>query len=325
MITNFFEILSYRVCKENDLSDITWALCHTSSTFREAFLRFFFPEIQISDEIEIEREVSKDGLRADFAIYNDGIRYLIENKIYDSKQHFGEYDRAFDVPPERFGYIANYIIPQPESGKRYQIRTWEDFYSVLSTIKVEDPEEESLINGYRTYLKNVCKIIEFTKPMNIEGIYSLYQLMEILKKLCKRDEDKFSIDIFNQDRTFDNRFVGHYVTGINFEISFKKNELQAWGWIGIYYDREIPTICIGFLNSDGWGKSIYELLENADLKEDGVCSSAPYTEVNAYWFDFVDGKDTYEEGFNKLGLDEQTTQLKLFMDEVFNRIDGLIK
>lgn len=38
MIKDFFENISYRLDNENDLSDIVWAMCYTSPTFKEVFL-----------------------------------------------------------------------------------------------------------------------------------------------------------------------------------------------------------------------------------------------------------------------------------------------
>ena len=323
MLKVFLENLSYRLCSENDLSDITWALCYTSPTFKEVFLKFFFPEIQVSDDTDIQREVSKDDSRPDFVIHNDIILYIIENKIGDHNHHFGQYEKSFGVSPDRFGYIANYSIPQPTPEKIYPIRTWEDFYKHLGTISVKDKEEQSLIDGYRAYLKSVCNIIEFTKPMNIEGIYSLYQLMEILNKLCKREEENYSISVYNQGRTYDNKYTNHSVSGINFELNLKNNPLQVWGWIGIYFSEEIPTICIGFYNKENWGKPICDLLAKAEKLNNGKYSSAPYEEDDAYWFDYIDERETYEEWFNKLSLEEQTNQLKYFMDEVFSLISEL--
>ena len=48
-------------------------------------------------------------------------------------------------------------------------------------------------------------------------------------------------------------------------------------------------------------------------------------EDGAYWFNYINGKDTYEECFNKLSLNEQIEQIKAFMDEVFNLIYGLFE
>ncbi len=321
MITKFLENLSYRVNNENALSDIIWSLCNSSPTFREAFLLFFFPDMKISPEIEIVREIAKNDSRPDFIIYNDDEVYLVENKINDRNQHFGQYDKTFKVPPERFGYIANYVIPQPKQDKHYKIRTWEGFYKYLGTVHTEREQEQSLLEGFRAYLKNVCNIIDFTKSMNIEGIYSLYQLMEIFSKLSNREEENYTIKVYNQNRAYDNSHATHWIMGVNFEVVFKHPKLQSWGWIGIYFNEEIPLICLGFHDENNWGKRICNLLRNtlANAKV-GEYTSAPYYEDNAYWFDFDDDKETYEEGFNKLSLNEQMEQLKSFMDEVFNYI-----
>jgi hypothetical protein len=320
MITKFLENLSYRVNNENALSDITWSMCNASPMFKETFLHFFFPDMNVFPDVEIEREISKDDSRPDFVIYNDDELYIIENKINDHNHHFGQYDKTFKVSPERFGYIANYVIPQPKD-KQYQIRTWEEFYKLLGTIHSESEQEQSLIAGFQNYLKNVCNIIDFTKPMNIEGIYSLYQLMEVLNKLCNREEEMYTVKVYNQNRTYENCHGNHEVMGVNFEIIFRGIRLQSWGWIGIYFNDEIPLICMGFYDMENWGKTVCNLIrKNMTDSKVGKFTSEPYEEDDAYWFNFEDGKDTYEECFNKLSLDEQIGQIKTFMDEVFEFI-----
>ena len=321
MITKFLESLSYRVNNENALSDITWSLCNASPMFREAFLHFFFPDMQILPDVEIEREISKDDSRPDFIIYNGEEKYLIENKINDHNQHFCQYEKTFKIPSERFGYIANYLIPQPSRAKQYQIRTWEGFYKLLGTIRSESEQEQSLIVGFREYLKNVCNILDFMKPMNIEGIYSLYQLMEILNKLCNREEDSYMIEVKAPNRCYDNSRGNHEVMGVIFVITFKGIRLQSLGWVGICFNEEIPLICMGFYNKKNWGKNICTLIgNNLTQAKIGKYTSEPYKEDDAYWFNFDDGKETYGECFNKLSLDEQIEQIKTFMDDVFDYI-----
>jgi hypothetical protein len=323
MITDFFNNISDRMYKENDLSDITWALCNSSNSFRDTFLRFFFPDITISPDIEIVREESRNDSRPDFVIHNGDDIYIIENKINDKQQHFGQYDKQFHVSPENFGYIANYHIQQPDKNKHYRIKTWEGFYKFLADFHSENAEEMMLVRGYREYLKNICNIIDFTKPMNISGIYSLYQLIEILSKLCNRETEHYSINVYNSCRTFDNHFADHRTNGINFEVNFKVVRLHVFGWIGIFFNQETPVICVGFLNATNWGKRVCNLIENID--NDGKLYSAPYEEDGAYWFDFTDGKETYEEYFNKLSLDKQTELLRDFFDEVLELIYNLQK
>jgi hypothetical protein len=81
---------------------------------------------------------------------------------------------------------------------------------------------------------------------------------------------------------------------------------------------------MGFNDTENWGKPVCDLIRNTRPEiEDGQLCTAPYLEDGAYWFNFVDGKDTYEECFNKLALNEQIDQIKAFMDEVLNLIYGL--
>ena len=274
--------------------------------------------MEISEDIEINREVSKDDDRVDFLINNKGETYLIENKINDKISHFGKYDKTYKVTPERFGYIANYPISQE---KHYQIRTWEDFYRELKLLEGNDGIEQSLIDGYREYLKKVCNIIDFERPMNIEGIYSLYELIEILTKLCKRQEEHFTLDYPKSSRIF-NSHVDHHKMGIDFQLDYNKGSdiKTSKGWIGIYFDLEQPEICIGFWDRDGWGKPICDIIRKAGKIKQGNLHSESFEESDAYWFDFIDDRDTYEEYFNKLSLDEQTEMLKSFMDGVLNDI-----
>ena len=284
MIKLLFENLSERLYNENDLSDITWAMCYTSSAFKEAFLKFFFEDMEISEDIEINREVSKDDDRVDFLINNKGETFLIENKINDKISHFGKYDKTYKVTPERFGYIANYPISQE---KPYQIRTWEDFYKKLKSTKCDDDIEQSLIDGYREYLKKVCNIIDFEK-------------------------------VYSKNRFYDNSHANHRATGINFDLNYRRGShiKQSWGWIGIYYSQEKPTIHIGFWDIDGWGKPVCSIIKKAGAIKKGKFHSKSYEEDGVYWFDFVDRDKT----FNTLSLEEQTDMLKSFMDEVLNDI-----
>ena len=90
----FISNLSFRLNKENDLSDITWAMCETSDLFLTEFLAFFFPNVDF-DEVTLQREVANDDSRPDFYFeYNDKI-YLIECKIWDRNHHFAQYTKRF--------------------------------------------------------------------------------------------------------------------------------------------------------------------------------------------------------------------------------------
>ena len=54
-IIDYFKYCSWKFAKENDLSDITWAMCMSSEVFRDSFLLFFFPNMVIEKDILIPR------------------------------------------------------------------------------------------------------------------------------------------------------------------------------------------------------------------------------------------------------------------------------
>ena len=163
VFTDFFAHIAIRMGKENDLSDVTWAMLQTSDTFFNAFLDFFFPQVAFSGVINMEREKSEDDSRPDFHFIYNGDTYVIENKIYDQNHHFEQYTSTFGVSPERLGYITNY----PMEHKPYIVHTWKEFYCYLGQQKVPDAEQ-NLWRGYLSYIKNVCSIEIFTKPMNLD-------------------------------------------------------------------------------------------------------------------------------------------------------------
>lgn len=336
MINKFFIQISKRLNKENDLSDITWAMCNSSTAFRNAFLKFFFPEMDISKNVYIKREAPNEDAasRPDFVINNGGVIYIVENKINDKNHHFGQYDKDFNIPPKRFGYIANYKIFQKnttsDSSEEYRIKTWEEFYDYLGDLNIEQQNEKQLIIGYSNYIKSVCAIIKFKKAMNINGIYSLYQFNTILKKLCNCDEKEYSISVFHENRCYWDHYIMNGFEGINFNVSFKNVKMKdTYGWIGICFTEVNPLITLGFNAMKGCGKPVYEILDKhkKELKE-GRYFCKPYyddDEGPGYWFDFKESKEFKNERFNKLSINEQESELRSYVNEVISFIIGLCK
>ena len=60
-ITSFISELASYYWHENDLSNITVALCNSNVTFKTLFVKFFFPDIEVSEIDEIRREVPDEG------------------------------------------------------------------------------------------------------------------------------------------------------------------------------------------------------------------------------------------------------------------------
>jgi hypothetical protein len=254
-----------------------------------------------------EREKSEGDSRPDFLIENDGIIYLIECKIYDTNHHFEQYTSTFNIPNERLGYITNYKMTQ----NGFIVKTWEDLYDYVTNNLPESENEKALWTGYLKYLKSVCGIIKITKKMDLKGMYSLYSFTELLKKLVNRAETEFEL------RYYSNKNIqgGNGISGCYFEIKYSKDLINTtWAWIGIYYERENPLICLGFEDKQGWGKPVYELLDSRldKIERDEFCTK-PYREDGAIWFELTDEK---HKEFDKISLVEQIQLIKEFMDRV---------
>lgn len=322
MINLFMQHLSYRMFKENDLSDITWAMCNTSPQFRDYFLHFFFHEMKIEKNVIFDREISKDNSRVDFIIHNKDETYIIENKINDKNHHFGIYEKVYNVTPERFGYIANYKIEQPSEGRNYAIRTWKDFYFHLQKLKSDDMEEQELIDGYKNYLQNVCNIIVYKEIMNTHGIYSLFELIEVLSELCMRNENSFSLERSNIGCHYGGGYKNnHKELGVEFKLTFQKSLFtETYGWIGIFFERKEPLICIGFYDKENWAKELCRIVHNKPISA-GKLYSESYSDDYGTWFNF-----TKHDELNKcLSIEEQKNMLKEYMDGVIERIYEQIK
>lgn len=316
-IKDFFKHFSWKFAKENDLSDITWAMCMASENFRDTFLHFFFPNMIIDKDITIEREKAEEDSRPDFYIDNRGVVFLIENKINDKNHHFGQYDDTFKVTPQRFGYITNYTIFDKnilEEG--YSLKTWKELYDHFLLFMPDNNEEKLLWEGYLEYVKNVCGIVIIDKLMKLEGIYSLYSLMEIIeKKLCDRENSEFTIKKYNMN-ICGNGGIRNGVTGINFEIKYKNLQVDRfWGWIGIYYDRPNPSVCMGFYDNPGWGRNYIELVKPFQSNWHSESTfSKPYFDSTCLWFDM--NQTLHDKFDNSNTVEDQERILQQFMDEV---------
>ena len=178
----FFEKLAHYYWHENDLSNVTVALCNSSKCFKEKFLHFFFEGIDISNVTDITREVCDPngaGSRVDIHISTKtGELYIIEVKIYDLNHH-PEYSINYEVDREHFGYITNYNCIKDFAAI---FRTWGDFYDNLTK---QYDELDDLSKAFMSYLKIVCNITRYTNPMNFSNINSICQFLDIVNQLIE--------------------------------------------------------------------------------------------------------------------------------------------
>lgn len=310
-LNNFFLYLGIRLYKENNLSDITWALLQASDEFKQLFIKFFFPEIEdnhikyINDIEREKRDNSEKGSRVDFWIRTDSAQYIIEVKISDKNQHFEKYIDDYNIPPSHFGYITNYIIDKDGD---YQIRRWENLYDYLYE---HTHGENELIEGYCEYVKRVCGFIKFSQPMKINNAYnSLFEFIKTVEKQVNRTEDN-RFELTNCRIKLRGGGRSHNL-GVNFDILIGNKESSqkvAEPWLGIYYDREYIDIWFAIEQQD----SLYNCLKRNYSNGNG--SFEIYgDEDGAFWFKL--NKKEREKLETCSELKEQEEILKKFIDDV---------
>lgn len=316
MIKKFFECLADYARKENDISDITVALCKANPTFKETFVKFFFNNIDINEIKKIKREISSnDGQsRVDIMIEVEGDDkpYLIEVKKYDENHHFDQYVKAYNIPPERLGYITNYELKK-EGG--YQIKKWSEFYKVLTNEdeKNKKAKNDELIQAYAQYLNKVCEIV-YNKRIDLTKIESDDNFFRIV-----RDIVSTSIVVTDYDTKYDNE----YAYGYHFANPGETINKENGGYFVLLFETgQNPEVSIYVISRKRLQQNILSMIRN-----DGKYYIAPYEESH------FKQDDAIKIQLNKLYLnkiltsktyDEQLDVLKSFYEEVVKSIKHLI-
>lgn len=303
---SFYQKLSERLYDENDLSDITWALCETEAKFKFLFLSFFFKEVKdvvSSSNITLIREKSRKRSRPDFYFELGEQEYLIEVKIEDKIDNIRKYKEDFKNP--QIGWIANYkkIFPH-----EIEARTWEGFNYFLERElpKYRFPKKsKELINFYIPYLKEVCSIIKL-KKMKIDN--SIFHINTLVKKIINNVYADFETKPQNITSDF-----GNWYSGKTFVIN-KKKKIRPW--FGTYYEEKDMGIGIYFHSAKNWGFSIYN--SKNIYKKGGKYFDKPTKEYdekdgNYCWFEL---KQKWINKFNRSKPIKQEEILTGFFKEV---------
>ncbi len=292
-VMNFFSCLSY-MGNENTLSDLITAACNSSYLFKRMFLEFIFPNAFIMSKCpsDIEREVSINNEKVRFDLYfciKDDTEYIIENKIYDSNDHFTEYTKLF--PNEQIGFIANYDVSHIKYKNKH---TWKEFYNYLNNnISLFSGDEKKVVKGLLEYIQGACGIMQernfYLKDLRDLGFF--------IKKLGKiLEEQGFSLN--NRARGSSNDRVGYWVEKYNraywFGLYLNENKAEGYCIWGAIYNYELKTK----------SKNIYS---EYDPK---------YKELDSIWFKL---KNSYLDALSsKLDYDNKIEIIKGFIDEIEN-------
>lgn len=311
----FFQNLSARFRKENNLSDITWALCEASPTFKGIWIRFFFGDELNPDDIDwIQREATSDdnGSRVDFLIKKKECYefYLIEVKIGDKNQHFGQYDSAYGLIPERIGYITNYPLKQEGN---YRVRQWSAFCYELGKVDDVPAAERDLIFGYREYLQRVCGIVMLTEKIDIEKMSALYRLTLLVEELTACQTDHYTSSFY---KSLDRREVRWLFFSVKYKTAFPEWRSQ-YPFVGIWFKNNEPCIQGGFDKRGGWARETCDFLKQHKTfhRQVGLkyCTQ-PFISYGEWYFNLTD--ESMAALCNAGTLEEQKAILKGFIEEV---------
>jgi hypothetical protein len=227
---NFFQYLADRLDSENDLSDITWALCKSDKTFKKTFLDFCFGgEINKIDDYEIEREFTQDNTRLDFFIYKDRDnnkekKYLLEVKKYDQNIHDNYKTEHAD---KTRAIIANYNVSDT-NGVFHHNKTWHDLIKEIERkIKDDDELNKPIIYGYIDYLKSVTNYFQ-GETMNLSNLKSLNIFLKTIRKII--------------DEYFHNKYVKCKLTAdeacMGYTVEYYEKKEYIKFWFGITFDSK---------------------------------------------------------------------------------------
>lgn len=293
-ITAFFKMLAERKYQENDLSDVTYALCKSHETFRQTFLSFCFEEEVDTDNLM--REYAFSDSRPDFRFYDKNNKErIIEVKINDSMNHFEQYENTF--PHAKHALIANYKCKNREG---WVIKTWKEFYEKLNTT---DLTKDELVKGYVEYLKVVVCVKEFKKvKLNIcKDLVKFYDNLEVVVR-------KYNFTTYNSGTAFAPHCYGRF---------FYKDDLYFW--FGLYFEEN--TVYLGFNNDDSWVplpilKKLRELKEGEDFEQVGDGNRG------FFWFslDEQQFKILCDDGKGEITLEQQSKVLEDFFIETMKKI-----
>ena len=306
----FFKELSQRMYKENDLSDIVYALCESNLQFKQFFLDFFFKDHGlIAANATIEREIQySDGSRPDFVVRHvkDGKEevFFVENKIWDRSHHLAQYAKTLLSMDKlgyiKLGYITNYELKENELDSEddkevFKIieksrKTWRQFRDELAA-KAEDVNEQSWatsedIQGFLAYCEEICPdnqeiVSEFElKEGTFSKVRSFYECLKVMLSHTIEIPDKeIKLELWNRG-SFNkpSEWIGCYFGAENL-LSQK-----VWGWIGFYLheNTRTPGLCVEFLNKTGWGKPVFDEINERGYQVD-------------YCFDISDCLDKNED------------------------------
>lgn len=324
LFSEFMEHLAERRYKENDLSDITYALLLSDEDFKIRFFKFLDENINLDKISDIIREYATDDSRPDFIIkMKNEPSYLVEIKINDKNTHIAQYCQNEELCSYKKIYLSNYELTEedlPEHEKaflnQFTRKTWRELYEALD--KANKEEQSDAISGYLAYIKSVCSIIDI-EDMRLKSLVQLGQFKTYLRELIKTASiENLEMKQYKTLHNYSDLYSGTY-----FSVLHKKTNQIIYPWIGVYYGECVPMIRMYFEFASGWCSILKNSAEAicAKLKkikcitcEDS--STELIVELNQEFF------GTFQQTND---INQQKQILKDFFEQTFDVIKNFIK
>ena len=267
--------LSERMWKENDLSDMTYALCIGNREFFQFFLDFFFRDSHLNaEEVDLSREwYASDNGRPDFCIQDKVAKryFFVEAKLWDGNLHFKKYCSELESLNEKqkkqvsanLGYIAAYKIDKAEVDG-CSVHTWLEFYTELKKLAfLNDPA----IKCYCMYLCSVAGAERAEQSDEDIKEYATFNGADFIGIRKFMEEIETAVGELNGEgvslytRGWRNILPGTRM-GRFIEISEVLKGKSVWAWIGAFYGFGKPEVCLWFEDRNGWGKLVCDKYRN---------------------------------------------------------------
>ncbi len=119
--------------------------------------------------------------------------------------------------------------------------------------------------------------------MNLQGMYSVYAFAKkiaTLPLLCEQREESFTLKYDNE--TITRNYIGAY-----YYLDMPNVFSSVYFWLGVYFEREDPVLCLSFNDREDWAASVCALFpKGSEGSIQGRTFSRPYYENNQLWFEF---------------------------------------
>ena len=296
----FFDKLAERLNSENNLSDITWALCSSNDVFQDIFLVYCFEKSIKNDINDIEREIKIDNKKPDFLIIdNKGIEYLLEVKIYDKNLH--DNYKEIKIPKNRRAIITNYKITENNDTFEYK-KTW---HGLIEYIEKQNDKingiNSQIIKGYLDYLKSVTNYFK-GGDMNLSNLHSLHIFLGTIKQIIETS----GIDNVKPKYSGNEEYSG-------FKFKFKKSNRDFHIWFGVTFGDNETYICIEFF--DECSKKVKDTLLAETIK--GKYFQKPHYSEDSSILVGID-KNILKKICDNVPYEEQKNLLEKYFKEVMD-------